>query len=293
MSLKWSGLGMNIGGYGTIDSSFVANSITDLDELKKIGFTHVRMGNTDFSFTNATERAKEIVLYGISIGINMMWGPDQDSTITSSNWDTYHDLVITRFNDAITYGLHRFSIGNEMESSVDGSTMTITQLFDNLISLAEELQVIKASAESDMEITYNSTAGSTVVDLWGSKNLVFGSGGSFDYICFQPYGDGQTDISGFYTDCNRIWGYFGTDAKISEFNLVTDAGSLTISQKQQRREIDKRIAIIRGLGFEEAYFYTWKKTDDNEKLGTKYIGIEEYKQYYWSFISGREWFSYY
>lgn len=295
MALKWSGLGMNVGGYGTIDATWpttVSKYYRDLDEIKSAGFTHVRVGNGDWQFGNAYPLSKAITEYAISIGLNTMWGPDQSATMTSSNYADYHTAVLAALDYAMGIGLQRFSLGNEMEATNDNTTLTDSQLFDELITTAEACQAAKAAASSSIEITYNSTAGATIVDLWNSKSLSFGS--SFDYICFQPYGNGQTDLSGFKTDCDRIWGYFGTNSKLTEFNLVTDAGTLNISQRRQEQEMGKRIGIIRSIGFEEAYFFTWKKSDNNEKLGTKYITDGDgYKQWYWSLISGRRNFEHY
>lgn len=292
MALTWSGLGMNIGGYGTINAEWVTKSCRDIDELLATGFTEIRMGNTDIAFGGATGFAQQVVEYGISVGANMMWGPDQGSvTLTSANWPTYHDTCITRFNEAMARGQKYFSTGNEMEASVDGTTLTISQLFDNHITLAEELQVLKLAAESDIIITYNSTAGQSVVDLWGGKSLIFGAAGSFDMLGFQPYGNGQTDLSGFYTDCKRIWDYFGTDAIITEFNLVTDSGSLTLSQENQMRQMDIRTQMIRGIGFQQAFPYRWKDEANSGKLTIKYVDETlGYKQVYWSFVAGRQWF---
>lgn len=283
MALKWSGLGMNVGGYGTISLSDVEKYYTDLDEIKRLGFTCVRIGSTDPTFATAFPLSKLMAVYAKSIGLHTTWGLTTTTELTNSNYETYEDFVLEAAQYAEDNNFDAFEVGNEIESLNDGTTLTDEQLIAKIVATAASCQAIFSG-----DITYASTAGSSIVDLWISEGITPGT--DLDYLSFNVYGNGQDDLSGFSADAKRIWDGFGTDSIISEFNLVTDNGSLTLSQQRQEEELSKRLSLLRAIGFEQAYFFVWKKSESNEKLGLKYIGLEEYKQYYWSLIGGRRWF---
>ncbi|GEM_PF-2051934 len=297
MGLKWDGIGLVMGFLGSpinpSNTALLQSIYEDYKLIKQLGFQLMRPGATDPGFVNAYPFSKIMVQYAAEIGFQkIMWGPTWTGffgPLTAASYPGYHQQVLDALEWAIANGVTEFAIGNEMESEVDNTTLTFAQMIEEIKNTAIACQAIKAAHNSDIKITYTSTAGSLIVNLWISTGIT--PGVDLDYICFNPYGANQTDIPGFFTDCKRIWDGFGTLARLSEFNLVIDSQPKTIPPERQEIEISKRIHIIRSLGFEEAYFYVWKKAEgSNPENNSLALSTGGYRDEFWSIFSGRRWF---
>lgn len=277
--LKWSGLGMGIGGYGTISTSDVQKYYNDLNLIKSLGFTHVRVGSTDVTFGTAITVSQLMAQYAKSIGLFTIWGVTNVFTLTASNYPNYDTSVQSFASWAQTNNIDQFEIGNELESTIDNTTLTQTGLITNLKATAVKVQGIFTNGN----VSYGSTGGSTWVNNFISAGITPGT--DFDNISFHFYGANQNDLAGFQSDAQRAYTGFSTNAECGEFNLVTDAGSLSISPDNQEIQMNRRIAILQSIGYSKAYFFVLKKDSSNCPLmsddGTTI------QQYYYSLISGR------
>lgn len=284
MSIKNSKLGMCIGGYGTIDSSWqdtVSKYYADLDEIKRLGFTHVRIGSTDPTFSNAYPLSKAIAEYAKSIGLHTTWGiTNAASTLTAANYSTYEAYVIAAAQYAEAQGFDAFEIANEIESTNDNTTLTDADLIATYLPSTAVL----VQAEFSGEVRCASTSGATIVNLWIAQGITPGT--DIDKLSFNIYGNSQTDLSGFQSDAQRIFDGFGTDSIVSEFNLVTDSGTLSISPSRQEEEMNKRIGILDSIGFERMYAFVWKMTSPSEVCALNQSD-DIIKQWYYSLIAGR------
>lgn len=258
---------MGIGGWGVINADWpktISKYYKEIDIIKSMGYTRIRFGNCPPEYTNAMAMAKAIMLYAVSIGLEVVSGPTKSSQLTAANWPAYEAEVIAFAQWAQANGLYGVSTGNELESVNDNTTLPDGQLIDNLKALS-----IIVRTHFSGYVTYSSTGGATIVNLWGSKG--FDPNTEFHKLSFNVYGGGQSDLSGFTADCQRIFDHFGTNAEITEFGLVNDNQSLTLTPSQQKSALDARIAAMETIGFQRVTFFTWMMTNPTQVCALKFV----------------------
>jgi hypothetical protein len=173
-----------------------------------------------------------------SAGFYASWGVAAPQTnnlpITSSNWSSYHDAVVAEatYLQAQNITIGDFSIGNELELQVDGTTMTTTQLFVNLRQLATDVKAVYTLSPISYGFSFFTSSQRTD---WINNGL-----GGLDILSIHVYGNinlnTMTVGTGSYPSVAAFISAFGSKCYISEFNLdATDSnlvafpGSLAIS----------------------------------------------------------------
>lgn len=163
-------------------------------------------------------------------GIYASWGPGGLSgargpgQLNSTNWINYHDSVVALavYLQASGIVLGDFQLGNELESDIDNTTLTVAQLHANLRQLAIDVKAeyslspIMYAADDALGITYND---------WISSGI-----GEIDYLSIHPYGSinvtNQTVTPTGFSSIQKVFQAFGERAYISEFNLDPNGSNI-------------------------------------------------------------------
>lgn len=131
---KWSGLGMML--FNTLGFD------NHIDTLLTNGFTEIRMSSDWYSWDLDTS-SQSAIISAITKGAQVIWGVQSGgATLTAANCSDYANAVKAAAQWAQDNGIYEFSIGNEEEAHVDGTTLTGTQVITNLKALATEVKEI-------------------------------------------------------------------------------------------------------------------------------------------------------
>jgi hypothetical protein len=143
--------------------------------------------------------------------------------LTATLWASYHTAMISEATYLQSQGiaLGDFELGNELESFIDGTTLTLAQLNVNIRQLATDVKAVYNLSP----ISYATHSDASLTD-WIANGL-----GGLDTISFHPYGtiNISAQTVSFTVPNNQIsemFSAFGTKAYISEFNLDADASDL-------------------------------------------------------------------
>lgn len=266
--MVWSGLGLNYKADET-------NWDSDIAYFRSIGLTKLRMhlpavespwsaGTNNGNGNNAYWR--ECSKYFADRGFEVTWGLAllhpvyDDGTMTLTNWNSYAACVLAEATYLISQGIRLwcFEISNEIDSKVDGSTLTADSLITNQKALATSIKALSGwtALGTKVGVAMYDHNGVTY-DKW-----IAAGRGAMDILALHPYGNvhnsGKSLSMGGYSALQKMFTAFGTNAIVDEFNL--DAGYpniLTIPDETQVNRLRERYALIKSIGFTRADFYTW------------------------------------
>ena len=255
-SQKWSGLGMNI--FPSEDSY--------IDLVLTNGFTEVRhLTYYDNAGWVADSKAK--VISWVAKGAKVIWGVAAPAPITSANWGDYRAAILNAAEWAEDNGVYEFQLGNEEESRVDGTVMTVDQLIANLKSVATEVKEIYTRGN----VSYSCWQDS--IDDW----ITVGKG-DIDILASNVYMGGTTFNDTWEADITNLVNVFGVDGTyLTEFNLSwISLDDYSIDEAVQAAGITEMIEYIKASGIKRALYFAWKddgeshfgvlKADDNYRL---------------------------
>jgi hypothetical protein len=192
------------------------------------------------------------VSWGIA-GYNGFNGAGQ---MTATRWTEYRAIILAEAAYLQAQGINIcFEIGNEMESTADGSTLTVAQMISNLGTLATDVKAI---------YTLGTVAYSpwdylgTTYDTWISTGR-----GGLDFINVHPYcnsADGNRSLTyGGWTAINKMIRNFGpTHCNVTECGM--EAGDTALQALPTYLKVAKwreQWNYMKNLGFQRAFVYTY------------------------------------
>ena len=178
---KWPGLGMVL----------FHSEESYIDTLLDNGFTQLRIDIPTYQNTSWLNRSKEVVIGAIAKGAKAIWGVSSNNggnasyTITASNWPAYRQAILDAAQWAQDNGVYEFQLGNEEEFHIDGTTMPVEQLINNLKSVATDAQLIFTNGKisytcGDNYINNWISSGKGDIDILASNIYRGGASGTFD-----------------------------------------------------------------------------------------------------------------
>ena len=252
---KWSGLGM-----GIWSAWFPEDFDSWVDTLLANGFTELRVDVPDYQNTEWFTRSKAAVIRAVAKGINVIWGVNSnkwnnpDYTITSTNWPTFRAAILSAAQWAQDNGVFEFQLGNELEMSIDGTTLTITQLIANLKSVATEVQAI---------FTNGNVSYSCWQNVVSSLNPWIAAGrGNIDIIASNIYKGGSSDAYDLsYQDriASLITAFGADHTYLTEFGpSYTSLLHYSTDEAVQAAAVTEMIDYIKASGMTRAIFFCWR-----------------------------------
>lgn len=190
------------------------------------------------------------VIWGLA-GYN---GFNTAGTLTATRFAEYRNIVLGEAGRLRDLGMTiDFEIGNEMESTADGATLTVDQLQVNLGILATDVKAIYKGGK----ISYSpwDYAGTTY-DKWISN----GKGG-LDLINVHPYCNtvnARAVTQGGYQSVAKMMHKFGDSCYATEFGM--EAGSdnvLALPTDLKRSKIIEMWNYCNNLGMKKAFVFQW------------------------------------
>ncbi len=241
---KWPGLGMGL--YYYLESY--------VDTLLANGFEYLRIDIPNYQDTEELYYSKAKLPGIIAKGAKIIWGvtsnpgDDEDYTITAKNWPTFRLAILDAAQWAQDNGVYEFQLGNEEESHVDGTTMTVDQIITNLKSIATEVKEIFTNGEISYSCNF--------VSKWISAGK-----GDIDILAANIYrgGNGVYNDS-WKTDITNLVNAFGAGGTyITEFNLsYSSLDDYSADEAVQAKAVTEMIEYIKASGMTRALFYFWK-----------------------------------
>lgn len=252
--VAWQGLGVNYGSdvvYGL--QADVDQAIIDLSSIRERA-DRIRFHIPSF---NAPEHViancLTVIDIAIDMGFKVVWGCTANgTTLTSSNWQTYYDAAVARAAIADAHGIDEYTVANEDEYRIDGTTLPIATFRSNISTLALAVKAVYTGVVS-YSVSHNHTFG------W----IAFGKG-NIDRFGLNVYGSNAYDHRFFLYVLNTFYAAFGSSMYISEFSIIDSWPALTMNDSQQKQALRDRLAYIRRLGVAEAYYFTYchESTDE-------------------------------
>jgi hypothetical protein len=230
--------GMNLNDY--TDTSLLD---IDLDELKKARYYEIRANLASYIAGAQQTRSMNSVSHITSRGLKAVWGLTAGS-LDAATWVDYRVAVLAAAAWAEANGVDEFQLGNELDGKVDGITLTVEQLRENLKSLATEVKAIyKRGKVSYSTFYYNE---------W-----IAAGKGDIDIISLNVY-KGTVLGMGYKTQINLLIDAFGLDGfNITEFSIsAITLDTYSTDEKAQAAGVLEMIEYIKSKDVKDAYFFS-------------------------------------
>lgn len=240
---QWSGLGIGWFSDGN------GNNADGLASCKANIGVNIRMDIPTYTSAAVVAYSKVAVLQAVALGMNVVWGVSSNSptTITSTTWTAFRQAILDAAQWAQDNGVYEFQIGNEEEYHNDNTTITDATLFDNLRTLATDVQAI---------FTRGNVSYATGHDM--SANWISNGLGGLDLLSSNIYRGYPTASSTWQTELNTFVSNFGNKFWVSEFNLSSgNPTTWSADEQEQAYAIQEMIDYMRSLSIPRAYFFAY------------------------------------
>lgn len=244
----WTGLGMNYGHHLTSGTYVGATATAELDDIRSYA-RRVRVAKPGYTVAAATiTMCQDVCIRAKALGLITGWGLTAGVTLTSSDWAAYSTAVQAQaaWWAANMGATDEFSVGNELELAVDGTTLTVAQVIVNIKALAV---TVKASYPS-MIVTYQSPA--TQRATWQTAGL-----GSIDKIGFNTYYGYEPTTGGFSGSITNQVSGFGAAAYVSEWSTANGYPD-SAAEAEWDRNLGTRLAILKASGIAAGYAFAYR-----------------------------------
>ncbi len=278
----WNKLGITYGNISAVNYSSATTEI-DLDYLKNLGFTKLRVAQPWYNDTASVAFCKDIVTRAIAKGFYVVWGTTPPRPFTGTNWTNYLASLNSLAVWAQSVGSANFqlSLGNEEEAYNNGSgAPTDAVVRDDIIAKASELASVYTLGAISFEAT------STDMPFWAAL-----SRGSL-IIGINVY----NTLSGFKTDVASVISNFGSTGYISEWSdggVGTYGYTSNHTEELFRRNIRQRLQILKESAIVSAYFFCFNN-DGGFGLTEGNMNIKrssgEFRLAFQTLAEGRPWF---
>src|SRR6185312_14248206 len=117
---------------------------TDFAKLKAAGINMLRIIMVQYNDANAYMQIRALVAFAKSQGMIVSWGATLGGgSHTKNDFTNFSNFVVTVIAPwCVQNGIDEFSIGNEEELHVDGTTLTVAQIQAKLKVLATQVKGI-------------------------------------------------------------------------------------------------------------------------------------------------------
>jgi hypothetical protein len=241
---KWSGLQMCL--YPWWDTDICDAQV---DTLLANGFTELRFNAMSWLWPEYDKMAKAAAIRAIAKGAKVIWGNGPNSQIiTASNWASYRTTTLDLAQWAQDNGIFEFQLGNELEYSVDNTTMTWNQLVANIKVLATDVQAIFTRGN----VSY--TCGQLHISRWVSAGK-----GDLDILASNIYrktGSGDKPWMNYIDSLVSTFGPTGT--AITEFGPHGDSlDAWSTDETVQSVATNEMLDYIKASGITRAFYFTY------------------------------------
>lgn len=265
-------------GFGVNYRNLQANWATDIAYFKSIGITGIRpaLPYLPNPWANApplsTGSYAQSLAYWrlcaqtfLNAGFYVTWGPAAITGVgspphmTASLFTAFSNGCIAEATYLQSQGiiLGDFSIGNELENIVDGTTLTIAGLNAGLRTLATNIAAVYSGP-----VSYSTAMHSTAIADWLANGL-----GGLNYLSIHPYGaiSGGTPGIGSFNQIASMINAFGSQCYISEFNLDFDGTKiLTVDDATAASAMSNYLnTYILANGVSRFMIYTYCEQNNN------------------------------
>lgn len=271
--LAWEGLGMNI--FSTSDNiEYAPDSVFDgfCDAVIMSGFTKIRAGAETYIYPDAIAHTQAATLRAMARGLDVTWGIGAGgTTLTAANWSTFAAAVEVAAQWAQDNGIYEFQLANEEEYHIDGTTLTTTQVIENLKTLATTCQGIYTigditySTSPDFYYNWISAGKGDIDAIGGNQYLTFGV---LDY-------DPDTDDAQFVQWLNDMVAEFGPSGFfLSEWQVSSSAtANFSANEATVASKVADLLGYIEASGVTRAYYFEYY--DDSRPFGPTGFGARK------------------
>jgi hypothetical protein len=234
-------------------------ALSDLQYLKSIGFTAIRINMPTTSNTTGITNAQKILILAKSLGFYCSWGVVHAATITTTNWAATKTALLAQalLSSAWSVLPDEWMIDNEATLGHDG-TITSATIRADMKTMATTVKTYASWRVSFGESEFDQE-GNDNIATWNTAGI-----GSFDYASFHIY----DTIANFKTKVNLIISDFGANGYISEWSSKDDFVTGAYTEEQWAVLIAERLAFLKTTNIASAYFYTHRSTDNWYIQGT-------------------------
>lgn len=206
--------GINYGHNLSATAPYEQRVRADLAEIGDAGYKLIRVAMPpSVSSTPSINLMKYITETALSMGFQVMlgvvtYGTPVTATLQAAQMTYVRDVMVPYVNTLATDRVF-LCIDNEIEEKVDGTTLTIAQAIDNLVTLAGWCK----DDLTDAGVVYASAGGNMAA--WSGEDL-----SDFNYLGFNLYFGYEPTVGGFYDAVIDGVGYFGDKFAVTEWNTT-------------------------------------------------------------------------
>lgn len=203
--------GINYGHNLSATAPYAQRVRADLAEIGDAGYKLIRVAMPpSTSSTASIDLMKYISETALEMGFQVMlgvvtYGTPVTATLQAAQMTYVTDVMVPYVNSLASDQIY-LCIDNEIEEKVDGTTLTIAQAIDNLITLAGDCK----AALTQAGVAYAS-AGANMT-AWSTEDIT-----DFDYLGFNLYYGYEPTAGGFYDAIIDGVGYFGDKFACTEW----------------------------------------------------------------------------
>lgn len=237
----WSGIGINYGHQATYDTT---QTESDFTYLRALGVSRLRIAMPPYD-GNLTD-TQDMVHRALSHGFYVVWGVATSGTVTATIWNAFKAFVTgTLATWAQSNSLPEFSLGNEIELYVDGTTLTAATVRADVRTMASTVK----SGGYTGKVSYGTSILDTYKTPWISEGI-----GSLDLIGWNSY----DTYANFNTQNGAVQSAFGNKTYISEFG--SSGGGYPDFNNEQAFYYDtaRRITSMQTAGIQFGYFFCYR-----------------------------------
>lgn len=249
-------LGMGL--FSTTDTSLFDSYV---DDLIANNIFLLRVDIPDYQNVAKLAQSKDAVTRAIAKRMKIIWGVNSNKgnnpayELTAANWGDFEAAVLDAAAWAEANGVYEFQLGNELEASIDGTTLTSAQLIINLKALATAVQAVYTIGN----ISY--TCSNSHINNW-----VVATRGDIDFLASNIYRGSMTS-SLWQSQINQLVAGFGIDhTYITEFSLSPiSLDTYSTNEETQLIDLEYILNYIKNSGINRACFFCYI----NESFGAR------------------------
>jgi hypothetical protein len=236
--------------FSTTDTSLFDSYV---DDLIKNNITCLRVDIPNYQDAAILVKSKAAVIRAIAKGASVVWGVSSNKysnpayEITAANWNDYKAGVLAAAAWAEANGVYEFQIGNEEEEHIDGTTLTMAQLRDNLRNLATEVKLV---------FTRGNISYSTLFSL--EQEWVAEGKGDIDIISINVYHQTADDETWFDYVKHLVDNFGVNGTYVTEFSLNnTSLDTYSSDENIQSTAIFSMISKMQYINLKRAHFFAY------------------------------------
>lgn len=253
--------------YGQDEQTGVFNASlvnSDLNDIVELDHDKIRIGGGDYMYPAGTAAIRLTVQAAVAKDLAVTYvlgGPaGVIPTLTDANWPAFKSFMVTEAGNAVSYGVARVSIGNELEhwQTQDGTVTDIIgkilDVYDTIHALYPDLDICYDMLQSALE--FAGAPGGWIerkAEVIARDKFQLG----YNIYCDEGLTPAQATVQ-FQTRLTDLFNAFGAPKLFISEGVLGIGLQRPASEAEQGMEIRRRALFAIWLGIVEIFLFNWR-----------------------------------